>query len=268
MGIFMTDNTDRIHVLFAHGEMDYLTATAIALRRRGFVVSTAANSTSALMALLRETIDVIALDVRVPGISDDDLFTTIHSRWTEIPVLKLIGHGEVGQPPPSTREGVVEHLGSPVDIEKLASTLRVLTDQAKASPSESGDPSADQAIQVLVVDDEQDQLDLFAKLLGRRGMKVDTAMNGGRALELLEQRPHDVVLLDLRLQGESGLDVLERIKSVYPSLEVIFTTGDTSAKSAMEGLRKGAFDYLVKPVQVDKLLTRIRAARQRRHRRT
>jgi len=263
----MTEGRDKIHILLVDDELEFLAATASALRRRDFTVSTAPDGTSALRLLEDEMIDVAVLDVKMPGMSGDELFRVIKRKWPEIPVVMLTGHGRVQHAFRSSREGVVEYLAKPCEIEKLAGVARRVLADRDALFEEGDSASVDEDIQVLVVDDEQDLLDVLALTLGRRGMRVATAKNGAQAIEQLNQGDFDVVLLDLKLEGEHGLDILAKIKGAHPSTEVIIHTGHPSADSAVDGLQGGAFDYLPKPTDTKKLISRIRAAHQLRLRR-
>lgn len=264
----MTDTGDRIHVLLVDDEEAFLTATATALQRRQFVVRTASDGNAAIVALQRETFDVVVLDVKMPGISGDDLFHMIKARWPEIPVVMLTGHGSFQHAFSSSREGVVEYLAKPCEIERFASVLWGVVAQGDNQGAEGQDASTDPDIRVLVVDDEQELLDVVERMLGRRGMKVATAKDAEHAFERLASEGFDVVLVDLRLRGESGLDLLDRIRRNHPSVEVIVQTGQPTAQSAVEALHRGAFDYLIKPVDSRWLLNRIRAAHHHRLRRT
>ncbi len=263
----MTPGADEIHVLLVDDEVDFLAATSTALKRRSFRVSTAPNGDMALLALQRKTIDVVVLDVKMPGMSGDELFRILASRWPDIPVLMLTGHGSFQHAFKSSKDGVLEYLAKPCDMERLATALRDVVAQKISREAGRDTDSADREISVLVVDDEQELLDAIVQLLDRRGMKVVTARNSPRAFEQLCVGDVDVVLLDVKLQGENGIDVLEKIRSLYPSVEVILQTGQPSAESAVEGLRKGAFDYLAKPIMSERLLAGIRAAYKRRRRR-
>jgi DNA-binding NtrC family response regulator len=264
----VTDKGDKVHILLVDDEVEFLAATATALKRRGFRVSTAPDGDSALRLIQDEIIDVAILDLKMPGISGNELFRIIKRRWPEIPVIMLTGHGSVQNAFKSSREGVVEYLAKPCDIEKLASVARKVVAERSSLSQGEYDASIDHDIRVLVIDDEQELLDVLTQTLSRRGMRVATAKTGADAFERLEGEDFDVVLLDLKLRGEQGLDLLEKIKSRHPSTEVIIHTGHPSVDSAVDGLRGGAFDYLPKPTDMKKMITRIRDAYQLRRRRS
>jgi two-component system alkaline phosphatase synthesis response regulator PhoP len=100
---------------------------------------------------------------------------------------------------------------------------------------------------VLVVDDEGAIRYSISKTLQRVGYQVHTAENGEKALEMMEHQDYDVVLTDIRMPGISGVELLARIKEIAPDAVVILLTGYASLETAIESLRLGAHDYLVKP---------------------
>jgi DNA-binding response OmpR family regulator len=117
---------------------------------------------------------------------------------------------------------------------------------------------------VLLVDDEADFATATAQRLERRGFEVRFALDGEAALAAARAAPPDVVVLDVRLAGEDGLAVLAGLKRDQPGLEVILLTGHASAGDGLEGMRLGAFDYVLKPVAIEELCVRLEAAWARR----
>ena len=110
---------------------------------------------------------------------------------------------------------------------------------------------------LLLVDDEVEFVSTLAERLSMRGIEARTANNGDEALKLVMEDPPQVVILDLMMPGMSGLEVLQRIKSISPAIQVILLTGIGSAKDGTKGISLGAFDYLVKPLQIEELMQRI-----------
>ncbi|EPR37379.1 response regulator receiver protein [Desulfovibrio sp. X2] len=117
---------------------------------------------------------------------------------------------------------------------------------------------------VLLVDDEQDFLEVLQKRLQRRGVTVLAAHDGAEALALLPAYDVDVVVLDVKMPGMDGMTVLSRIKAGRPEVEVIMLTGHAEIEAAMQGLEQGAFDYLMKPVEMDHLFYKIQDAYKRK----
>ncbi len=117
---------------------------------------------------------------------------------------------------------------------------------------------------VLLVDDEKDFTLTLAERLGMRGIQVSTAFSGEEALNLLETYQPDVMVLDLMMPGMSGSTVLGRVKNLYPNLAVILLTGLSSTAEGVSGISQGAFDFLIKPLQIEELIEKIGLAVKRR----
>ena len=113
---------------------------------------------------------------------------------------------------------------------------------------------------IILVDDEQDFVETLAKRLNRRGYDVEYAFNGEHALEILKNRTFDVAIIDFKMPGMNGLETLIEIKKMDPSVQVIFLTGHASTETGEAGIRKGAFDYMTKPVEFPELISKITAA--------
>ena len=117
---------------------------------------------------------------------------------------------------------------------------------------------------VLIVDDEKDFVELFSLRLKGRGERVYTAFSGKQALEVLKETSIDVVILDVRMPEMDGIDTLKQIKALYPIVEVILLTGHGSTETAVEGLKSGAFDYLMKPADFEEINIKLENARKRK----
>jgi two-component system, OmpR family, response regulator len=117
---------------------------------------------------------------------------------------------------------------------------------------------------VLIVDDELDFLETIVKRLNRRKVDATGIDSGLKALELLEREHFDVVILDVRMPGMDGLETLKEMKKKRPLLEVIMLTGHASVESGVQGMQYGAFDYVMKPADLDELLEKIREAYERK----
>jgi DNA-binding NtrC family response regulator len=113
---------------------------------------------------------------------------------------------------------------------------------------------------VLVVDDEVDFLRTLAKRLAKRQVRVFQATSGEEALAMIRREPIHVVALDVRMPGMDGLETLRAIKAADDLIEVVMLTGHASIEVAVEGMELGAFDYLMKPMNIDDLLFKLQDA--------
>ncbi len=116
---------------------------------------------------------------------------------------------------------------------------------------------------VLLVDDEAEFVTTLAERLEFRGFPTKTARDGQQALLMVEEGAFDVIVLDVMMPDLSGLAVLRQVKARHPELPVILLTGYGSTRDGMEGMRLGAFDYLMKPVDIDELMSTLEAALKR-----
>jgi DNA-binding response OmpR family regulator len=117
---------------------------------------------------------------------------------------------------------------------------------------------------VLLVDDEERFLKTTKMLLDKAECNVITAPDGGQGLDQLKAQSIDVVVLDVKMPGVDGVEVLRRIKELAPLVEVIMLTGHSTLDTAILGLKLGAFDYLTKPCDINELKLKIKAAHERR----
>src|SRR3989339_1600112 len=119
-------------------------------------------------------------------------------------------------------------------------------------------------IKLLIVDDETQFLDAISKRLIKRGFDVQTATNGLDAIALARKEKFDIALLDLKMPGMDGSQVLKKLKEEHHFLETIILTGHGSLESAVELSKLGAFNYLPKPYELDKLVEALKDAYQER----
>jgi DNA-binding NtrC family response regulator len=121
------------------------------------------------------------------------------------------------------------------------------------------------SVEVLLVDDERPFVATMTKRLTRRYLRVLNAFSGQEALERLEKHANvDVVVLDVKMEGMDGIDTLRAIKKQYPLVEVIMLTGHATVDTAIEGMRLGAYDYLMKPCDIEQLVAKIHEAKAKK----
>ncbi|MGD8867092.1 MAG: response regulator [Gemmatimonadales bacterium] len=131
----------------------------------------------------------------------------------------------------------------------------------KIDEADAGEREAStETLNVLFVDDEEDFVRTMAERMEMREVGSEVALDGEQALQMLEEDLPDVMVLDLRMPGIDGMEVLRRVKQLYPDLEVIIMTGHGSDEDEAEARRLGAFDYLRKPVDINQLMEVVRSA--------
>ena len=121
---------------------------------------------------------------------------------------------------------------------------------------------------VLLVDDEESFVETFSERLEMRNLEISKAFSGEAALEVLEKNHAiEVVILDVKMPGKDGIETLTEIKKKWPLVEVIMLSGHADVESAIDGMKQGAFDYLMKPCDIDQIIAKVTdaAAKKRDH---
>lgn len=119
-------------------------------------------------------------------------------------------------------------------------------------------------VRVLLVDDEEQFLEVLAERLEARNFDVRKAFSGDEAVAKLQEQESDVVILDVLMPGKDGVQTLKEIKQLRPIVEVIMLTGHATVETAIEGMKLGAYDYLIKPSETEDLVKKISKAHQRK----
>ena len=116
------------------------------------------------------------------------------------------------------------------------------------------------SIKVLLVDDERDFIESLAERLQLRDFNVATAFNGVDALNLIRENEYDVIVLDVKMPGKDGIETLKEIKNIKQISQVIMLTGHATVETAIEGMKIGAYDYIMKPTVTEDLVELINKA--------
>jgi DNA-binding NtrC family response regulator len=119
-------------------------------------------------------------------------------------------------------------------------------------------------IRILLVDDEEQFVEVLAQRLEARNCHVDSAFNGDQAIEFINSHELDVVILDVQMPGRDGIETLQEIKRLKPIVEVIMLTGHGTVETAIQGMKLGAYDFLMKPTDTAELVDKITKANQRK----
>lgn len=258
----MLENDERYHILLVDDEEEFLNASSQALQRRNLDVDVAPNGVTALELVEKNRYDAIVLDVKMPDIDGIEVFRIIHDKHPDLPVILLTGHASIDDAFHTSRDGIADYLSKPIDMDDLAEL--VIKVVAKGRENREDDAANTETVgglgrvSVMLIDDEVEFLKSMSRVLERRDMEVITADSGELGLTLLKECLVDVVVLDVKMPGMDGLEVLMRIKTDFPSIQVIMLTGHPSHDAAMEAIRQGAHEYLEKPPDVHKLAATIR----------
>ncbi len=291
----------KIRVLLVDDEEDYVKALAERMDMRDLQSNIALSGEEALAALDDDPPDVMVLDLRMPGMQGMEVLERVRKEHPHIQVIILTGHGGEKEEREARRLGAYEYMQKPADTGTLIRTIqgawrrsiqaaRELISEGKeefdrsmtaAALAEGGMPdeaagmmesSHSQqeeerktgALKVLLVDDEEDYVRTMAERMEMREVGSEVALSGEDALSFLEEDLPDVMVLDLKMPGMGGLEVLEHVRKHYPQVQVIILTGHGSDAEKVEAHRLGAFDYLQKPVDINDLMESVRRAGEAR----
>jgi CheY-like chemotaxis protein len=232
-----------------------LKAVSLKLRSHGYQVFTATDGSDAVSTVRRERPDLILLDINFPpdvahggGVAwDGFLIMTWLRRMEEAlhtPVIIITGSNSETTRDRCLKAGVSGYFQKPINPDELLATILKLI----GNPAKEGSVvQTTTGKVVLFVDDENDWRYVASVYLKDAGFEVLSATNGAEALQKIQTVTPGVVLLDLNLPGESGLDVLKLLKAQRPNLRVVLFTGMDHDSEAIQGmLRLGAHQYLPK----------------------
>lgn len=254
-------------ILVVDDEPLVLHALQDALQRRGYQVDTAATGQEALEHVRALMPDLIILDLLLPGMDGFEVFQAlkrdVHTR--HIPIILLTGVYDSAE---NMHTGfqmgaagyIIKERGPNFNADKLAQTVeQVLEHTPAAAPAGAS---------ILIIDDDRLNQAVLQRSLVEAGFHVRLASEGKRGMELIQEDVPDLVLLDYRLPDTDGLQLLRTLRASFPDMALVFMTAYGSEEVAVEALRSGADDYLIKPFRPWHILTvveeSLEKARQRR----
>jgi len=247
-------------------------ATRRSLRQRlsgqGFNVVDADGVDSARTVIVNQAVQVLVVDLASLGDAGLHLLSIARQQRPGTETILLTRPEQVPLSIRGMKLGAFEDLRVPIDIEVLRKSIVAALDQAgrRTDPQcrkHRRGRNTMEDFKVLLVDDEEDFLESLNERLRLRKVDTDTARSGEEALQRIQDDEPTVIVLDLKMPGMHGLEVLKRLKSTNPNVQVVILTGHGSEEDKKEAERLGAFAYLSKPVRMDTLMKSIRGAYKR-----
>ena len=236
---------ERLKVLLVDDEKEFVESLSERLELRNLDADIAYDGEQALAAVKDGKHDVMVLDLRMPGIDGIEVLRRVKETNPDVQVVILTGHGTDKDEEMVKKLGAFAYLKKPVDIDQLVGTLHK------------------EKIKVLLVDDEKEFVESLSERLELRNLDADIAYDGEQALAAVKDGKHDVMVLDLRMPGIDGIEVLRRVKKTNPDVQVVILTGHGTEKEEKMAKKLGAFAYLKKPVDVDQLVGTLNKAWKR-----
>jgi len=260
LGLVVDDDADMRAML-----ADYLVMS-------GFEVRQAANGLEALLHVKRERPGVILLDLHMPRLGGLDAVQRIRAFDRTTKVIVVTGDPDQGLHDRALRLGASLVLTKPLDFSALDAAIghppapRADAARGSEAPAAQVEPPAQPAAPppvsglVLIVDDDPELRGILEELMAARGHRAQVASDAIAALRFIGQEAPDVVLLDIEMPGLKGSDALPAILALAPRTKVIMVSGTPNADVAKQSLAAGAFDYVVKPIDLGYLTQSLETA--------
>ncbi|RPJ56335.1 MAG: response regulator [Acidobacteria bacterium] len=253
------------------------------LHRAGYQTVTTLSASAALDALqANQDFSLIITDLMMPQVNGIELLKIARTNWPSVPVLVITGYASIASAVEAMQLGAANYLAKPFTPEELEDAVR----RALRPEPSASDPTADagkettgqpdvtydlteaemvvghwaeptlpaDAPSILVIDNEVVVVNTVRKIFSRKGYHVEGAFTGGEALQRIQERSYNLVLLDMRLPDFDGLQLLSRIRDIKPDAAVMVITGYASLDTAVEAIRRGAAYYMAKPFTPEELL--------------
>jgi DNA-binding response OmpR family regulator len=231
------------------------------LSRYSHEVLTACDGREGLKLFKKHHPRITLLDINMPEMNGIEVLKKIRAVDPKAPVIMLTGKGEVAHEYEARQLGVTEFLRKGLSLDIVVQSMeRVMQQPVKppASPSQSTDAQKapahlQEAGSILVVDDEPPIRELLKKYLSTRGYQVRVAAGGQQALDLVDQKSPDLIVLDVHMPGMNGIEVLRRLRAKNYAGGVLLLTASVDETLLREGLELGSVDVLGKPVDLERL---------------
>jgi len=212
------------------------------LTDEGYRVVVAGEGDEALKLIEEQDFDTVLLDLRLPGKDGLQVLGEARLKKPTIRGIIITAYPTVGSAVDAMKLGAIDFLPKPIDLERLNRLM-------EAAP-ESADKKRKT---VLIVDDEASVRESLKDWLCDAGYQAETTDSGEKALELIKQKEYGLLIVDLKLPGKNGIEVLKEARRVAPDLGGIIITAYPSVESAVEAMRVGALEYLAKPLALSEI---------------
>jgi len=229
----------KANILIVDDEIDLLETLGDIFESKGYNVTMVEDGNKALELLKRKYFDVILMDLKMPGISGVDSFKEVKRLHPSAAIIMMTA-GSIGQEiKGALGAGVDAVVDKPFNVKKLVATIESILERPL----------------ILVVDDRVEDRETLKDILADKKYRAFVAKDGYEAIDIVRRSDFDVVLLDVRMPGMDGMEVLEVLKEIKPDIGIVMMTGYSSEGLAGESLRKGAYTCLYKPfLDMEKLL--------------
>ena len=230
---------EKLKILLVDDEKEFVESLSERLGLRDLKVDIAYDGEQALEAVKEEEPDFMILDLSMPGIDGLEVLRRVKKKYPDVQVVILTGHGSDKDEAEAKRLGAAAYLEKPLDIDPLVGTLHKVHKKK---------------LKVLLVDDEKEFVESLSERLELRNLDAKIAYDGEQALQAVKDGAPDFMVLDLRMPGIDGIEVLRRVKKTNPDVQVVILTGHGTDKEVKIAKKLGVVAYLEKPIDIDKLI--------------
>jgi len=239
----------KTNILIVDDEIDLLETLGDIFESKGYNVTMVEDGNKAIELLKKKYFDIILMDLKMPGISGVESFKEVKNLHPSAAIIMMTAG--------SIREEIKEAMGAGVDavvdkpfnVKKLVVTIESILERPL----------------ILVVDDSVEDRETLKDILVERKYRAFVAKDGYEAIDIVRRSDFDVILLDIKMPGMDGMEVLEVVKEIKPDIGVVMMTGYSSEGLAGKSLKKGAYTCLYKPfLDMEKLLRVIEEVREQR----
>jgi len=227
------------------------------LKRNFFNTVLSSDGKTALERLSRDKVDILILDVRLPGMDGLEVLDKAKEINSDCEVIVVTGFGTREIAVQSLRKGAIDYIEKPLEMDDLFAALG----RAQEKLAEREELSYENTL--LVIDDEEVIVKRLKKFLEKEGYVVFAAYNGKEGLSVIENNKIDVIITDIKMGDMDGIEVIKRAKHLYRDIEGIVVTGHKDQELTIRSLRAGATDYITKPINLDELLFSIKKATEK-----
>ncbi|NIM03079.1 response regulator [bacterium] len=241
----------KTNILIVDDEIDLLETLGDIFESKGYNVTMVEDGNKALELLRNKYFDIILMDLKMPGISGVESFKEVKSLHPSAAIIMMTAGSVREEIKEAVGAGVDAVVDKPFNVKKLVATIESILERPL----------------ILVVDDRVEDRETLRDILVDRNYRAFIAKDGYEAIDIVRKSDFDVILLDIRMPGMDGMEVLEVVKEIKPDIGVVMMTGYSSEGLAGKSLKKGAYTCLYKPfLDMEKLLRVIDEVQEKRKR--
>lgn len=215
---------------------------------RGYEIDSAPDGDKALELLSREKYDVLLLDLKMTGLSGDEVMNEVKKLYRDTRVIFVSAYSDSGK----AKERLLSK-GAHAFIEKPIKSLKYLEEAVNKAFLQGPGKGSSSTLKLLVVDDEDDVCDFVENFFKERGFEIFTANSGEKALDIIDTDDPDIILLDIKMPGMDGIETLREIHRMDSSKKVIMISAIDDEKKIKEAKTYGVVEYITKPLLLEQL---------------